>query len=236
MRFQPTYFIPDLPPAGISFQTTEVLSALIDAHRYLAELKGYADSIPNQAILINTLVLQEAKASSEVESYVTTQDELFQADLHIAEWISPAAKEVARYREAVMHGFKRMRDQQGILSNATLIELFQLLKGSHEGFRQHGGTVLKNEKTGNVVFVPPQDGAQVQEYMRKLELFINDDEVSQLDSIIKMAIIHHQFESIHPFNDGNGRIGRILCVLYLVHEGLLNAPILYLSRYINQHN
>ncbi len=235
MRYQPTYLIPDLPPAGISFQTTEVLSALIDAHRYLAELKGCADSIPNQAILINTLVLQEAKASSEVESYVTTQDELFQADLHIAEWISPAAKEVARYREAVMHGFKRMRDQQGILSNATLIELFQLLKGSHEGFRQHGGTVLKNEKTGNVVFVPPQDGAQVQQYMRKLELFINDDEVSQLDSIIKMAIIHHQFESIHPFNDGNGRIGRILCVLYLVHEGLLNAPILYLSRYINQH-
>lgn len=235
MRYQPTYQIPDLPPADINFQTTEVLSALIDAHRYLAELKGCADSIPNQAILINTLVLQEAKASSEVESYVTTQDELFQADLHIAEWISPAAKEVARYREAVMHGFKRMRDQQGILSNATLIELFQLLKGSHEGFRQHGGTVLKNEKTGNVVFVPPQDGAQVQQYMRKLELFINDDEASQLDSIIKMAIIHHQFESIHPFNDGNGRIGRILCVLYLVHEGLLNAPILYLSRYINRY-
>lgn len=235
MRYQSTYTIPDLPPAGISFQTTEVLSALVDAHRYLAELKGCADSIPNQAILINTLVLQEAKASSEVESYVTTQDELFQADLHIAEWISPAAKEVARYREAVMHGFTRMHEQQGILSNATLIELFQLLKGSHESFRQHGGTVLKNEKTGNVVFVPPQDGAQVQQHMRKLELFINDDEVSKLDPIIKMAIVHHQFESIHPFSDGNGRIGRILCVLYLVHEGLLNAPIFYLSRYINRH-
>ena len=176
MRFQSTYAIPDLPPAGINFATTEVLGALIPAHRYLAELKGCADSIPKQAILINTLVLQEAKASSEVESYVTTQDELFQADLHIAEWISPAAKEVSRYREALMHGFTRMREQQGILSNATLIDLFQLLKGSHEGFRQHGGAVLKNERTGAIVFVPPQDGALVQKHMRVLELFVNGDE------------------------------------------------------------
>lgn len=235
MKYQSTYAIPDLPPLGINFATTEVLGALISAHRHLAELKGCADSIPNQEILINTLVLQEAKASSEVESYVTTQDELFQADLHIAEWISPAVKEVSRYREALMHGFKRMREQQGILSNATLIDLFQLLKGSHEGFRQHGGTVLKNERTGEIVFVPPQDGALVQKHMRALELFINGDEEGMLDPIVNMAIIHHQFESIHPFNDGNGRIGRILCVLYLVHAGLLNSPILYLSRYINQH-
>ena len=146
MRVQPSYVIPCLPPTDIDFQTTEILIALIDAHRYLAELKGCADSIPNQTILINTLALQEAKASSEVESYVTTQDELFQADLHISEWISPAAKEVFRYREALMHGFEKMRAQQGILSNATLIDLFQLLKGSNEGFRQHSGTVLKTKK------------------------------------------------------------------------------------------
>lgn len=235
MKIQPTYAIPSLPPAHVDFQTTEILTALISAHRHLAELKGCADSIPNQTILINTLALQEAKASSEVESYVTTQDELFQADLHIPEWISPAAKEVSRYREALMQGFKKMRAQQGILSNATLIDLFQLLKGSHEGFRQHGGTVLKNEKTGSTVFVPPQEAAEIHKHMRALENFINTSEQCELDPIIKMAIIHHQFESIHPFSDGNGRVGRILCVLYLVHSQLLNTPILYLSRYINQY-
>lgn len=235
MALQPSYPIPDLPSPGVDFQTPELLKALVAAHRHLAELKGCAASIPNQGILINTLALQEAKASSEVESYVTTQDELFQADLHIAEWVSPAAKEVSRYREALTHGFERMRAQQGILSNSTLIALFQLLKNSSETFRTSGGTVLKNEKTGATVFVPPQDGAQVQAHMQALEQFINDEAACNLDPIIKMALIHHQFESIHPFSDGNGRIGRILCVLYLVHAGLLDTPVLYLSRYINQH-
>lgn len=235
MTLQPDYRIPELPLAGIDFQTPELLRTLVAAHRYLAELKGCAASIPNQAILINTLALQEAKASSEVESYVTTQDELFQADLHIAEWISPSAKEVSRYREALMHGYERMRQQQGIIGNGTLISMFQLLKNSSEAFRTSGGTVLKNDRTGATVFVPPQDGASVQAHMQALEKFINDDGVSQLDPIIKMALIHHQFESIHPFSDGNGRIGRILCVLYLVQAGLLDSPVLYLSRYIN-HN
>lgn len=235
MALQPNYLIPDLPPTGVDLQTPEILMALVAAHRHLAELKGCAASIPNQAILINTLALQEAKASSEVESYVTTQDELFQADLHIAEWVSPAAKEVARYREALTYGFDRMRRQHNVLSNGILIEQFQLLKNSGEAFRTSGGTVLKNEKTGATVFVPPQDGASVQAYMQALERFINDDAACTLDPIIKMALIHHQFESIHPFNDGNGRIGRILCVLYLVQTGLLDTPVLYLSRYINQN-
>jgi Fic family protein len=185
--------------------------------------------------LINTLTLQEAKASSEVESYVTTQDELFQADLHLVESISPAAKEVSRYREALTNGFSRMREQQGLLSNGTLIALFQQLKNSSEGLRTGGGTVLKNEKTGATVFVPPQEGTQVLAQMQVLERFINDDAACDLDPLIKMALIHHQFESIHPFHDGNGRIGRILCVLYLVRTELLDAPVLYLSRYINQH-
>lgn len=235
MTLQPSYPIPHLPPPGVNFQTSEVFNAVVTANRHLAELKGCAASIPNQAILINTLALQEAKASSEVESYVTTQDELFQADLHIAEWVSPAAKEVSRYREALTHGFERMREQHGILSNSILIALFQLLKNSSENFRSNGGTVLKNEKTGATVFVPPQDGVQVQTHMQALEKFINDEAICDLDPIIKMALIHHQFESIHPFSDGNGRIGRILCVLYLVHAGLLNTPVLYLSRYINRH-
>lgn len=235
MSLTPSYVIPDLPPMGVEFQSPELLMALVAAHRHLAELKGCAASIPNQGILINTLALQEAKASSEIESYVTTQDELFQADLHIAEWMSPAAKEVARYREALMHGFTRMRAQQGILSNGVLIEMFQLLKDSSESLRTHGGTVLKNEKTGATVFVPPQDGASVQAHMKALEKFINDEMSCALDPMIKMALIHHQFESIHPFSDGNGRIGRILCVLYLVQSGLLDTPLLYLSRYINRH-
>lgn len=235
MAVLPNYVIPRLPPPNVDFQTPALLTALVAAHRHLAELKGCAASIPNQDILINTLALQEAKASSEVESYVTTQDELFQADLHLAEWVSPAAKEVSRYREALTHGFARMREQQGILGNGTLIALFQLLKNSSESFRTGGGTVLKNERTGDTVFVPPQDGASIETHMQALERFINDPATSSLDPLIKMALIHHQFESIHPFSDGNGRIGRILCVLYLVQTGLLGTPILYLSRYINQH-
>jgi Fic family protein len=235
MTLLPNYPIPDLPPAGVDFQAPELLMALVAAHRHLAELKGCAASIPNQAILINTLALQEAKASSEVESYVTTQDELFQADLHIAEWISPSAKEVSRYREALMHGYERMRQQQGILGNGTLISMFQLLKNSSEAFRTSGGTVLKNERTGATVFVPPQDAASVLTHMQALERFINDEALGNQDPIIKMALIHHQFESIHPFSDGNGRIGRILCVLSLVQSGLLDSPVLYLSRYINRN-
>lgn len=235
MAALPNYIIPRLPPPNVDFRTPALLTGLVAAHRHLAEFKGCAASIPNQDILINTLALQEAKASSEVESYVTTQDELFQADLHLAEWVSPAAKEVARYREALTHGFARMREQQGILGNGTLIDLFQLLKNSGESFRTHGGTVLKNERTGDTVFVPPQDGASIEAHMRALEHFINDAAASDLDPLIKMALIHHQFESIHPFSDGNGRIGRILCVLYLVQTGLLGTPILYLSRHINQH-
>jgi Fic family protein len=235
MALQPNYQIPELPPAGVDFQTPDLLRALVAAHRHLAELKGCAASIPNQAILINTLALQEAKASSEVESYVTTQDELFQADLHIAEWISPSAKEVSRYREALMHGYERMHQQRGILGNGTLISMFQLLKNSGEGFRTSGGTVLKNERTGATVFVPPQDGGSVLAHMQGLEGFINDGTLCDLDPIVKMALIHHQFESIHPFSDGNGRIGRILCVLYLVQTGLLDSPVLYLSRYINRN-
>ncbi len=231
----PTYTLPQLPPQGVDFNHPTILKALVAAHRALAELKGYAKSIPNQAMLINTLTLQEAKASSEVESYITTQDELFQADLHIAEWISPAAKEVARYREALAHGFTLMQDKQGLLTNSAVIELFQMLKNTQESFRTQGGTVIKNERTGQIVFVPPQESSEIIQHMQSLEKFINEPSLCALDPLIKMALIHHQFESIHPFSDGNGRIGRILSVLYLTQNQLLEIPILYLSRYINQH-
>jgi len=231
---KPSYVLPTFPPDGVDFDTPVLLKALAQAHRHLAELKGCAKSIPNQGILVNTLALQEAKASSEIESYVTTQDELFQADLQLAEWISPAAKEVARYREALQYGFKQMQANQGLLTNSNMIAMFQLLKNSNEGFRKRPGTVLKNESTGQTVFVPPQDHTEIEHHMAALERYINTPDAPP-DPLLKMALIHHQFESIHPFSDGNGRVGRILCVLYLTQVDLLNAPVLYLSRYINRH-
>ncbi len=226
-----SYAIPDLPPTGV-VETPTVLRALAKAHRHLAELKGRASSIPNQGILIDTLALQEAKASSEIENIVTTQDELFQASAFPENPSSPAAKEVARYAQALRNGFSEQQRLGGLLTNNIIIAMFQLLKGTDSGFRNSPGTALKNEQTGEMVYIPPQDGDAVQQHMAALEHFINEDESSSLDPLVKMAIIHHQFESIHPFPDGNGRLGRIINVLYLTHTGLLDIPVLYLSRYI----
>ncbi len=226
-----TYAIPDLPPPG-AVETPAVLRALTKAHRHLAELKGRAASIPNQGILIDTLALQEAKASSEIESIVTTHDELFQASAFPENPSSPAAKEVARYAQALRHGFTEQRRLDGLLTNNMIIAMFQMLKRSDSGFRNTPGTALKNEETGEMVYIPPQEGDAVKVHMGALERFINEDEQSDLDPLVKMAIIHHQFESIHPFPDGNGRLGRIVNVLYLTRSGLLEIPVLYLSRYI----
>ena len=229
----PTYIIPHLPPAQ-DLETVPILKALAAANRALAELKGRAASIPNQGILIDTLALQEAKASSAVENIVTTQDELFQADLFPEAAQSPAAKEVARYRDALRLGHARLRETDGLITNATLIDMFRLLKRRDDGFRTTPGTALKNEASGKIVFVPPQDPREIINEMSALERFVNDDDACALDPLVKMALIHHQFESIHPFPDGNGRIGRILNVLYLTRTGLLDIPILYLSRHITR--
>ncbi len=231
---KPTYRLPHLPPAG-ELETPAVLRALTDAHRRLAELKGRAAGIPNQEILIDTLALQEAKASSEVENIVTTQDELFQASLFIEGPGSPAAKEVASYRDALKRGFDSLTRNHGLITNNTIIEVFRVLKRTDEGFRSGPGTALRNEATGALVYVPPQSGEEIVAHMTELERFINDDAASDLDPLVKMALIHHQFESIHPFSDGNGRIGRIINVLYLTRVGLLEIPILYLSRYVTTH-
>lgn len=228
-----TYTIPDLPPPT-DLETVQVLKALAKANRALAELKGRAAIIPNQNILINTLSLQEAKASSEIENIVTTQDELFQADFLSEGLESAAAKEVARYRDALKLGHDRLSQTGGIIANNTLVDMFRLLKRRDDGFRTTPGTALKHDRTGEIVYVPPQDGQQVINHMTALERFINEDDLCALDPLIKMALIHHQFESIHPFPDGNGRIGRILNVLYLTRTGLLNTPILYLSRHITR--
>lgn len=231
---KPTYALPALPPP-VPLETVKVLKALNLASRALADLKGQARTIPNQGILIDTLTLQEAKASSEVENIVTTQDELFQADLFPDDPQSPAAKEVARYRDALRLGLNRLVDTGGLIPNSTLIDMFQLLKDRDDGFRVTPGTALKNERNGDIVFVPPQDANEILTLMTALERFVNDDALSDLDPMIKMALIHHQFESIHPFPDGNGRIGRILNVLYLTRTGLLDIPILYLSRHITRN-
>ncbi len=228
-----SYIIPILPPK-VDLETKAILKALNKAHRPLAELKGRASAIPNQGILINTLALQEAKASSEIENIVTTQDELFREGFLPGDQTTPNAKEVALYRDALTLGFEDLRSNNGILRNGALIDMFRLLKNRDDGFRVLPGTALLNDKTDEIVYVPPQNATNIANHMTQLEAFINDGSLSSLDPLVKMAIIHHQFESIHPFPDGNGRIGRILNVLYLTQTGLLEIPILYLSRHITQ--
>lgn len=228
----PSYNIPTLPPKGIDFESNKILKALSKANRSLAEVKGKASAIPNQSILIDTLALQEAKASSEIENIVTTQDELFKSGIDFSSTAKGPAKEVSLYREAVKLGFQEVNDK-GSITNNTIIEIFRLLKQRSDGFRSTSGTVLRNDDTSEVIYVPTQNPLDIQKQMNHLELFINNDDLCSLDPLIKMAIIHHQFESIHPFPDGNGRIGRMLNILYLTQSNLLEIPILYLSRKIN---
>jgi Fic family protein len=212
------------------FDTPAILKKLASSSRALAELKGMASSIPNQGILINTLGLQEAKDSSEIENIVTTHDELFKDDVLPAAFANPAAKEVLRYRQALRLGFDQVR-QTGLLTANHIIAIQCELERNNAGFRKLPGTALKNG-SGETVYTPPQEPAEIEALMSNLERFINDPGRFTADPLIKMALIHHQFESIHPFYDGNGRTGRILNVLYLVKEGLLDVPVLYLSSHI----
>jgi len=221
-----------LPPldalASARFDTVPILKKLAVAHRHLAELKGVAASMPNQAILINTLGLREAKDSSEIENIVTTHDELFRDAAHTAAG-TPAAKEVARYRQALRVGFDTVRTT-GLLTTNQIIDIQSELEKNRPGLRKLPGTVLADGR-GRVIYTPPSP-EHLPGLMADLDQFINDATRFDADPLIKMALIHHQFESIHPFYDGNGRTGRIVNVLYLVKEGLLDIPVLYLSRAI----
>jgi len=224
----------DIPPLTDlrpeRFDRPDILKRLNAASRRLAELKGVAASMPNQGILISTLGLQEAKDSSEIENIVTTHDELFrEADLPEAA-SSAATKEVARYREALRVGFEAVRTT-GLLTNNHILQIQAELEQNRAGFRKLPGTALKSG-SGHTIYTPPQDPAAILALMADLERFINDDALFDADPLIKMALIHHQFESIHPFYDGNGRTGRIVNVLYLVKQGLLDIPVLYMSRSI----
>jgi Fic family protein len=212
------------------FETPAILKALATASRKLAELKGVAASIPNQGILINTLGLQEAKDSSAIENIVTTHDELFKDDALPGDFSNAAAKEVLRYRQALGIGFNMVRET-GLLTTNHVLQIQAELERNTAGLRKLPGTALK-DGAGNTVYMPPQEPDVIIDLMRDLERFINDDEIFDADPLIKMALIHHQFESIHPFYDGNGRTGRIINVLYLVKQGLLDIPVLYLSRHI----
>ncbi|WP_425636673.1 Fic family protein [Algoriphagus yeomjeoni] len=208
-------------------ETRTILKQLPAAHAALAELKGLIYSIPNHEILLNTLAIQEAKDSSAVENIITTHDELFKSNLEF-ESLSPAIKEVQNYVAAMKRGFELV-DSQGLLTNQIILKIQETLEGNNAGFRKLPGTALKNAQTGETVYLPPQNPDEIISLMTNLEQFINNPELSDLDPLVKMAVIHFQFESIHPFYDGNGRTGRILNILYLILSGLQKLPILYLS-------
>lgn len=217
-----------LPP-NVDFDTIRILKQLANTNRALAELKGYADTIPNKHILINAINLNEAKDSSEIEQIITTHDDLYKA-LTYENAATPAAKEVVNYRTALWHGYELVKER-GVLTINMLIDIQGIIEQNKSGIRKLPGTALKNALTGEVVYTPPQSEQEIIKYLSNLEFYINDDS-DGVDPLIKLAVIHYQFEAIHPFYDGNGRTGRILNVLYLVLKRLLDSPILYLSRYI----
>lgn len=224
------YHIPILP-LSYDLETKTVLKQLNRSNMKLAELKGIAHSIPNEQILISTLTLQEAMDSSEVENIVTTQDDLYKAGLDVSRHaLNAAAKEVLAYREALQTGFQLVREKRMLTIN-IIRQIQSALVNNSAGIRTLPGTKIESA-AGKVVYNPPQDSEQILMYLNNLEQFINDSKMCDIDPLVKLAIIHHQFESIHPFYDGNGRTGRIVNVLYLVLTGLLDLPILYLSRYI----
>lgn len=218
-------------PYPQDFETKTVLKKLSSVNRALAELKGMAQTMPQQDILINTLSIQEAKDSSEVENIVTTHDEIYKSTITADKYLSPATKEVKNYVEALIKGASMVKIKK-ILSVNDIIKIQAILENNNAGLRKLPGTTLKNDKTGDVVYQPPQDATTIKSLMQNLELYINDESLSNYDPVLKMAIIHFQFESIHPFYDGNGRTGRIINILYLLLQKLLDIPILYLSRYI----
>jgi len=226
--------LPLSPALEAAIESRAVLKKLAKAHAALAELKGVVASIPNSSILLNTLSLQEAKDSSAIENIVTTHDDLYRSDLAARQFVTTSAKEVHLYAAALRSGFERVRNT-GLLLSDDILHIQACIEENRAGFRRLPGTELKNEQTGEVVYVPPQHPDEVVALMTNLERFINDGDLSDLDPLVKMALVHHRFESIHPFYDGNGRTGRIINILYLVKVGLLGSPVLYLSRYINQN-
>ncbi len=227
---QPYNTLPPLPPQAHELETKQTLKACIGARASLAELKQAAELLPKQSLLINLLPLLEAKDSSEIENILTTTDKLFQ---HASEDKSAdlATKEALRYRTALKHGYEQLSDRP--LCTNSAVQICSELKGSEMGIRKVPGTVIGSQSTGQIIYTPPVGEQVIRQLLGNWEQFIHSSD--DLDPLIKLAVAHYQFEAIHPFYDGNGRTGRILNILYLIEQGLLTLPILYLSRYIVQH-
>jgi len=229
--------LPDLPPSLNGEAREKILSHLVPASRNLAELKGLCETMTEEALLnllFNTLIVQESRDSSAIENIVTTQDELYQAVLD-SKAANPAAKEVLSYRNALQSGLKLMKANHNFITTNLLIAIVQRVRQNQSGIRTQAGTVLKNSITGETIYTPPCCEEEIRRKMSALEQFINPEEMSAIDPLIKLAMVHYQFESIHPFPDGNGRTGRILNILYLIQQQLIPQPVLYLSSYIIEH-
>lgn len=227
-RDRPFNDLPPLPPRA-ELETRAVLKRLIDARTALAELKGAGSRIPNPAILIQTIGIQEARLSSEIENVVTTSDQLYRALADDSRTADPATREVLHYTEALSHGFQAMRDEGRPLSTRLFEEIVGIIKQTDAGVRRMPGTKLATS-AGDVIYTPPEGEARLRDLLGNLERFLYAED--ELDPLVRMAVMHYQFEAIHPFTDGNGRTGRILNILFLVEHGLLDIPVLYLSKFI----
>lgn len=223
--------LPLLPPAGVEVETRTVLKQAIAANRALAELKGAGDLLPNQALLVRLIGLQEAKLSSEIENIVTTNDALYRAFADDGNRSDPQTKEVLSYNDALWHGYDRLKEGQP-LSMRLFEQIVQIIKRNDAGVRKTPGTKIVTG-TGGAVYTPPEGEAVLRDKLADLEQFLYAED--GLDPLVKLAVLHYQFEATHPFSDGNGRTGRILNILYLIEAGLLDIPILYLSRHIIEH-
>jgi Fic family protein len=234
MTFDPETPYNDLPvlPSKEQVETSVVLKKAIAAARALGELKGLGQTIPNQAMLVDSVVLQEAKDSSAIENIFTTNDVLFRSYAAKTSHIDAATKEVLRYREALWEGFETIKGRP-VLSTNLLISIVQRIKENSAGIRNVPGTVIASGTTGEIIYTPPEGEEVLRDKLSNLEQFMHADD--GMEPLVKLALIHYQFEAIHPFADGNGRTGRVLGILFLTYKGLLDLPVLYLSRYIVEH-
>jgi len=223
--------LPPLPPKA-SIETVAILKKTITASRALAELKGAITNLPNPTLFVDTINLQEAQASSAIENIITTQDELFKASISDKRIDDIATKEVIHYKDALLHGFEEL-NRRPILNTNLFIALMQIIKENTSGIRNTPGTKLTNPATGKVIYTPPEGEAIIRDKLKALEAFIHFED--HIDPLIRLALIHYQFEAIHPFTDGNGRTGRIIMLLYLKFTGLMELPALYMSDYIISH-
>ena len=230
-REQPYNTLPSLPPA-LDLETKRVLKQTTAASRVLAELKGAGDLIPNQSVLVRMIGLQEAKLSSEIENIVTTNDELYRAFADETGKTDPPTKEVLRYNDALWYGIDQMKLGRP-LCTSLFEEIVQIITQNTAGVRRVPGTAIVNDTTKAVIYTPPDGERVIRDKLAALENFLHG--ADDLDPLVKMAVLHYQFEAIHPFSDGNGRTGRILNILYLISMGLLDVPVLYLSGYVIQH-